>query len=175
MITGTLLAAAGLWCVFGGDSGSLVLNKGDLIVSGCALAFVGHILFVQQAIRSGATVYSLALMQCSVVAVCSAPFLLLDPPRAEHFTVTSVLSILAMGTVATPAFLAQIYAQRHLTAVQTAVILALEPGAAAAFSVAVGVEPLTAGLLVGISLLSGATVVSEVRLPRRKGSPQPEF
>jgi drug/metabolite transporter (DMT)-like permease len=68
-----------------------------------------------------------------------------------------------MGILATAgAFLCQLYAQRHLTAVETGVILTLEPVIAAAFSVLLGVEGWTSSLTYGGILVLAAMLLSEL-------------
>ena len=110
-------------------------------------------------------VVALATVQFLVVAVLSAPSLLLTPPAEHHFTPAAVFAVAVTGVFATAlAFACQLYAQTRLGAVETSVLLTLEPVAAAALSLALGRESLTLGLAVGgLLIFAGmlATAFSE--------------
>ena len=91
------------------------------------------------------------------------PSLLFDPPSARELTGHSLVAVLVIGIVATAAaFVAWLYAQRYLSAVEAGVILSLEPVIAAAFSVFLGVEPWTAALTIGGLLVVAAMLVTEL-------------
>ena len=73
----------------------------------------------------------------------------------------SVTAVLATAV----AFVCQIFAQRRLGAIETVIILALEPVVAAAVSLALGAEPFTWALVAGGALLILAMVLAQVAAP----------
>lgn len=171
-VLGVVSATAGLWVLFqpwGQTAGAVTgFNLGDALTLGCAASFAGHVLLVERAVRRHPVV-PLAVVQFLVVAALSAPALLLDPPARRHFTPEAVWAVVITGVFATAlAFGCQLYAQRRLGAVETAVVLSLEPVAAAVLSLAVGRESLSAALLVGGGLILAGMLATDV------GAPPPE-
>ncbi len=168
-LAGVALAAAGLWALFQPWGGAVVaFNRGDALTLGCAVAFAGHVLLVDRAVRRHPVV-PLAITQFLVVAALSAPALLFEPPTRRHLTADAVSAVVITGVFATAlAFACQLYAQRRLGAVETSVLLTLEPVAAAALSIAIGREPLSWGLAVGGALILAGMLATDV------GSPPPE-
>jgi len=173
-LLGTGLAAAGLWAMFhpwgalGPGGVAVTFNRGDALTLGCAVSFAAHVLLVERTVRRHPVV-PLAVVQFLVVAALSSPALLFDPPSQHPFTRTALVAVVITGVFATAlAFACQLYAQRRLGAVETSVLLTLEPVAAAALSLAIGRESLTAGLAVGGALILAGMLVTDV------GSPPPE-
>ena len=106
---------------------------------------------------------SLAIVQFAVVAVLSSPSLVLVPPRRSEFTANALVAIAVTSVLATAvAFVCQIYAQRRLGAIETAVILALEPAVAALVSVVAGAEPFGWPLAVGGGLMVAAMLLAQI-------------
>jgi len=168
-VLGAVAATAGLWVMFqpwglAGAAGGAAFNLGDALTLACATSFAAHVLLVERTVRRHPVV-GLAMVQFVVVAALSAPSLLLTPPAAHHFTPSSLFAVAVTGVFATAiAFACQLYAQTRLGAVETSVLLTLEPVAAAALSLALGRESLTLGLAVGgLLIFSGmlATAFSE--------------
>lgn len=170
-VLGVLSATAGLWALFqpwGQTAAAVPFNRGDALTLGCAAAFAGHVLLVARAVQRHPVV-PLAVVQFLVVAALSAPSLLFDLPVRRHFTPEAVGAVVITGVFATAlAFACQLYAQRRLGEVETAVVLTLEPVVAAALSLAVGRESLTAGLVTGGVLILAGMLATDV------GSPPPE-
>ncbi|HUO87068.1 MAG TPA: DMT family transporter [Thermoanaerobaculia bacterium] len=166
-LAGTLAAAAGLWTLFRPFAGDAApaFNRGDALTLGCAAAFAAHVLMVERAVRRH-RVTPLAVMQFLVVAALAAPSLLLDPPAAGSFTPVAVAAVVVTGLFATAvAFACQLYAQRRLPAVEVAVVLTLEPVAAAVLSILVGREEPTLGLLVGGGLIVAGMLLADLGAP----------
>lgn len=169
-LLGAACAAGGLWALFQpwGDPTAAPFNLGDALAVGCAAGFAAHVLVVERTVRRHPLV-PLVVVQFATVAVLSAPSLLLDPPGREHLTTAAVTAVAVTGVFATAlAFGCQLYAQRRLGSVETAVLLSLEPVAAAALSIAVGREALDTALLVGGALILAGMLMADV------GSPPPE-
>lgn len=162
---GSLCAALGLYLLYrpsGEDSAAVPFGLGDALTLACAVVFAVWVLVVERVVRRH-PVRELAVLQFGVVTALSLPSFLFIPPTADEFSGFAIGAILVMGILATAgAFLCQLYAQRHLTAVETGVILTLEPVVAAAFSVLLGVESWTASLTYGGALVLAAMLLSEL-------------
>ncbi|HZI63713.1 MAG TPA: DMT family transporter [Thermoanaerobaculia bacterium] len=160
-IAGALCAVGGLWALYRPQGGP-PFGLGDWLTIGCAVAFAAHLLLVERAIKT-TRMMRLAIVQFAVVALLSAPSLLLVPPRRAEFTPTALSAILITAVFATAvAFVCQIYAQRRLGAVETAVILTLEPAVAALVSVAAGAEPFGWPLAAGGALLVAGMLLAQI-------------
>jgi drug/metabolite transporter (DMT)-like permease len=161
-IAGTLCAAAGLWALYRPGAGGAPFNRGDALTIGCAVAFAGYVVLVGRAVRRH-PVAPLAVMQLLTVAALAAPSLLLDPPGRQDFAGPVLPAVLYTGVLSTAlAFLGQLYAQRHLDAIETGVILTLEPVFAVLASVLVGIERFTSSLLLSGALVLAAMLLTEL-------------
>ena len=171
-LAGTLVAAAGLWVLFQPFAGATdAFNRGDALTLGCAVAYAAHVLMVERAVTRH-RVTPLAVVQFLVVAALAAPSLVLDPPTRAAFTPAAVGAVLVTGVLATAvAFACQLYAQRRLSAVEVAVVLALEPVAAVVTSVLVGREEVTLGLLAGGGLILAGMLLAEATAPPVEAAP----
>jgi drug/metabolite transporter (DMT)-like permease len=161
-IAGTLCAAAGLYVLYRPEAGGAPFNRGDALTIGCAVAFAGYVVLVGRAVRRH-PMGPLAAMQLLVLAALSLPSLFLDPPARQDFAGFALPAVLYTGILSTAlAFLAQLYAQRQLDAIETGVILTLEPVFAALASVLIGVEQWSSALLLGGALVVAAMLVTEL-------------
>jgi len=147
------------------------INRGDVLVFGCAIVFAFFI--VEIALRAGRHDASwLTAVQLAVVAaaagIVSAVFraagsaVELRPIVWEGTFLRGVLYLATIGTVGT--FLTQTWAQRHMSATHAAIIFALEPVWAAVLAAWLLGERLGRTGLWGGALVLGGIVVSEVRL-----------
>jgi drug/metabolite transporter (DMT)-like permease len=147
------------------------INRGDVLVFGCAIVFAFFI--VEIALRAGRHDASwLTAVQLAVVAaaagIISAVFraagsaVELRPIVWEGTFLRGVLYLATIGTVGT--FLTQTWAQRHMSATHAAIIFALEPVWAAVLAAWLLGERLGRTGLWGGALVLGGIVVSEVRL-----------
>jgi drug/metabolite transporter (DMT)-like permease len=171
-----------------GASGAF--GRGDALSLAGALAVAGHIVAIervlkqrqrrqtdQQGVSRLATIgaatdaaaaplgslVTLAAVQFAVVAALAAPSLAIAPPRAAELTGFALFAIGFSGILGTAfAFFCQLYAQRHLSATEAAILLTFEPVVAALFSVAIGREPWTASLAAGGALILAAMLLSEL-------------
>jgi drug/metabolite transporter (DMT)-like permease len=122
----TLLTAPGL--LSGGSlSASSGMNLGDLLTLGCALAFAFHLLSLAH-LAHRIHFEQLALLQigfCAIYMALSTPFL--DYSHL-HLTTRLVVAVLISAVFSTAAaFTIQSWAQQHLAASHTALILSAEP------------------------------------------------
>jgi drug/metabolite transporter (DMT)-like permease len=122
----TLMTAPGL---FSHDlpANGTGINLGDLLTLGCALAFAFHLISLAH-LAKRIPFEQLALLQiafCTVVMAISSP--LLEEPHI-HFTARLLTALLVAAVLATAAaFTVQSWAQKHLAASHTALILSAEP------------------------------------------------
>ncbi len=176
-LAGAVCAAIGLYVLYrpagatgplgpGAAGGGLGFGRGDALTLAGTLAFACHIVAIERAVRRPAgmaRIAPLAVVQFAVVALLSAPSLLVSPPRAAELTAFAVFAIVLSGVAGTAlAFMCQLYAQRHLSATEAAVLLTLEPVVAALFSVAVGREAWSLSLAAGGALILAGILISEL-------------
>lgn len=154
------LCVAGLIIVYSGFQGEIHVGDGLSLL--CALAFAVYVLLLDRTSRSLDLISAMAV-QCIACLLLSLLALPLDQPASFWpGDGSAFFAVLYVGILATAvAFGLQLLAQRTLGAVESAVILALEPGVATALSVALGRDELTAGLLTGTCLLLAGAVVSQ--------------
>jgi drug/metabolite transporter (DMT)-like permease len=170
-LAGTLCAAAGLWVLYRPAVGGAGFGRGDALTVACAVVFAVYVLLVERAVARH-PIAPLALLQFGLIALLSLPSLVLRPPSVRELTGYPLFASLLMGIVATAgAFLCQLYAQRHLTAVEAGVILALEPVLAALTSVVAGAEQPTGALALGGALVVAAMLITEVAGGPQDASP----
>lgn len=158
---GCLAALCGLWLLFqpagqGGAEAVKGFGFGDLLTVGCAVVFTGYILVAERSVRRQ-PLLPLASVQFATVALLCAPAFVVVAPSAGLAAPAAWGGVLITGLLATAAaFLGQLFAQRHLAAVETAVWLTLEPVFAALLSVLAGADRLTWPLLAGGALILAA-------------------
>jgi len=125
----TAIAMIGLWLLV---KPSASMNIGDLMTLGCALAFAGHIVCLEQFTRRF-DAPSLLLWQMTAMSLLFIPTTVWEQAPAAAFTPTAVLLIgLGItGGLATGAFAVQMWAQQIVPAQQVALVFAAEPAYAA--------------------------------------------
>ena len=159
-----LMAVVGLYLL--SCMGVTAVNKGDLMILGCAFAFAVQITIIDL-LAGSVDGFRLNCVQSLVVALLSSPFVLL----VEMPAIANVLScwgpllfagVLSMGL----AFSLQIVGQKHLEPTAASLIMSLE----SVFAVLGGWwllgERMTPWELTGCALVFGAVLVSQ--LPDRK-------
>jgi drug/metabolite transporter (DMT)-like permease len=103
------------------------INLGDILTLGCTLSFAFHLISLSH-LAKRIPFEQLALLQigfCTVVMAVSSP--LLEHPRI-HLSARLVVALLVAAVFATAtAFTVQSWAQQHLAATHTALILSAEP------------------------------------------------
>lgn len=153
------------------------LNRGDLFMTACGVAFAFYIVELGER-TGGHDSLGLTGVQMAVVAVCAGILsLLLRAPAASALHAaqaesqplvwrgTFLWSVLYLGTIGSVGcFLAQTWAQRHMSATHAAIIFALEPVVAALLAAQFLGERLGGrGVLGGVLVLAGI-LISETRL-----------
>ena len=162
-------AVVGLYLLSWTGSGSI--NKGDLMLLGCAAAFSVQILLIDRHCGQLDGV-KLNCIQATVVTVLSLPFALLT----EQIRFQDILSaamplayagILSMGV----AYSLQIVGQRRVPPTAAALLMSLESVFAALFGWLLLHETMTGSELFGCALVFCAVILSQ--LPERKASKSP--
>jgi len=122
----TLLTAPGLFSG-NGSLASSGINLGDVLSLGCAIAFALHLLTLAH-LAKRIHFEQLALLQvgfCTIFMATTSP--VLEHPRL-HLTPRLIVALLVASVLATAAaFTIQSWAQQHLAATHTALILSAEP------------------------------------------------
>jgi drug/metabolite transporter (DMT)-like permease len=163
---GVALAVLGLLLLtrpFGGGVADAV-RLGDLLTTGCAVAFGLQIVFTAEWSRRHPLV-PLTFVQVGVTFLGVLALVPLEggprlrPEGLGVFAATVAFTGVAMTALA---FFVQNWGQRHTTAVRAALIFALEPVAAALFSHYYGGEPLGPLDWAGGALTVLAVIVGEV-------------
>jgi drug/metabolite transporter (DMT)-like permease len=139
---------------------------------GEALTFVAAMLYALHIVGLGAwstvqDALGMSILQVVMVAVIclvvSAPGGIVLPDNGRDW-----LSVLYMAVFpAALALLGQTWAQAHLSATRTAIVMSMEPVFAAFFAVLLGGESLTSRMLLGGALVLAAMLIVEIG-PRRK-------
>jgi drug/metabolite transporter (DMT)-like permease len=157
---GIVAAAAGmtLMTLPGGEAG---INRGDMLVAGCAAAYAMHILVLGHFTPRG-NVSFLAVTQIATAAVLSLAVCgWAEPvrwrPGAAVWIAVGVTGILATAV----AFAVQTWAQRYTSATRTALIFALEPVFAWLTSFAVAGELLTRRATLGAGMILAGILAVE--------------
>lgn len=161
-----VLAVAGLYllsCV-----GVTTINRGDLMLLGCALAFAFQILFVE-IFGNGLNGVQLNCAQCIVNGVLSAIVMLLfEEPNMEAITACWLplmyAGILSMGV----AFTLQIVGQRYLDSAPASIIMSLESVFAVLAGWLILGETMTTAETIGCVLMFAAVILSQIPIPLRK-------
>jgi drug/metabolite transporter (DMT)-like permease len=160
VLVATAIATVGLWLLV---KPSAIVNLGDLMTLGSAVAFACHIVCLERFTRAF-DAPSLLTWQMSAMTLLLVPTSYWEQPPASAFTPSAVLLIgLAItGGLATGAFAVQMWAQQILPAQQVALIFASEPAYAALLSWYFLGEMLDANGWIGSGLILAAVVIGSV-------------
>ena len=120
-------------------------NLGDVLTFGCAIFFAMHIIAQSDAVKNKINLIRFFIIQClSVSLFAGLCALIINEPAIpwEHPQINILYwSLIINGMIATTfAIFVMIWAQKILSAGETAVIFSLEPIFAALFSIFMGVE-----------------------------------
>ena len=158
-----LLAAAGL---------AVLTLQGFSVGYGEAITLVAALLYALHIVGLGAwsnaqDALGMSILQVVMVAViclvASAPHGIVLPGNGQDW-----LSVLYMAVFpAALALLGQTWAQAHLSATRTAIVMSMEPVFAAFFAVLLGGESVTLRMLIGGLMVLAAMFTVEL-IPRRK-------
>jgi drug/metabolite transporter (DMT)-like permease len=162
-LVGVAFAVCGLWALAGGTSLGMPigLGKGDELTLLCALAFALHITLIERLARKHAPAPLVAVQLWTVAALAFFTLLAVGSRLQSTPPLWSAVLITGVGGSAV-ALLLQAWAQARTTAVRAALVYALEPVFAAAYSVALGREQLGLRELLGGGFIMLGVLVSEL-------------
>ncbi|MBW3589011.1 MAG: DMT family transporter [Actinobacteria bacterium] len=159
-VIGVAIAAAGLALLTAGPS--LNFNAGDGLVLFCAVSFAIHIVVIGRFAPAHdprtLTIVQLGLSGIAFSAIAIAG----EDLKAPDSSVWIALLVTAVGASAV-AFLAQTWAQRHLSPTATAVTFTMEPVFAGLAGFALLGERLSVAGWVGATLILGAMLLATTR------------
>ncbi len=161
-IAGVALATGGLFLLTGQGVG---IGKGALMTLGCAVAFAIHIVLLSEWSPRFSTA-RLTAIQLAVVGGVSLPVGLFT--GGYDFPVSAWLAAAYTGVlVSALAFALQVWGQRQIGPTRTALLLMIEPVAAAGFGYAAGDRLGAAGALGALLILVGILVAEVPALTGR--------
>jgi drug/metabolite transporter (DMT)-like permease len=160
---GVALAVGGLWALAGASALGIPkgLGKGEQLTLLCALAFALHITLIERLARKHPPAPLVAVQLWTVALLAVVSLCVLGPRLAATPALWSAVLITGVGGSAV-ALVLQAWAQARTTAVRAALVYALEPVFAAAYSVALGREQLGGRELAGGGLIVLGVLVSEL-------------
>jgi drug/metabolite transporter (DMT)-like permease len=162
-IAAALLALLGTLVLAGGFEARF--SFGDLLTVLCSLAFAIYIVLAAERSRESSPV-AITFVQIVVVAILSAP--LAATVKTGPIDRAAVVAILLTAILATAAaFFILMWAQARASALEVAIILSLEPVAAAVVSYMTGDEPITAHAIVGGTMIVAATILCQLEPAKR--------
>ena len=161
------LALLGLFLLL--DPINAGIKIGDIITFGCAICFAGHIIAQDEAVKKEINIFRFFLIQIGIVCVLSflcsiifEPTDLLNSMQVEFWSPTLVNALLINGILATTvAIMIMVWAQKIVTASQTAIFFSLEPLFAALFSWYLIGEKLSLYGVIGGLIIIVAIIISE--------------
>jgi len=165
---GALASFTGLYFLTVPRQGITDLNRGDLLVMGCAVFYALQIISIERysASHSLAGLSFLQVLLTAGLSLLSIPLFQATgwEPFRLHFTSQMVFGVLVTAIFTTSiAYPLLVWGQRHTTATNTALILAGEPVFAAVTSFFVLHERLGTRALAGAGLILGGILVAELR------------
>jgi drug/metabolite transporter (DMT)-like permease len=167
---GAFASLAGLYYLTVPREGIADLNRGDLLVMGCAVFYALQIIFIER-YSAQHSLGGLSFVQVALTAALSLGAIPLlaaahwEAPRF-HLTPQLILGVLVTAVFTTAiAYPLLVWAQRHTSATNTALILASEPVFAAVTSYIVLHERLGARALAGAALILSGILLAEWKNP----------
>ena len=157
-----------------GSLASWGMNRGDLLTTGCAVAFALHIIVVARyaPVVGFETVAVGQAVTAAVLGMTTAGWV---EPLRFHMSPLVALAVAVTGLLATAlAFTTMAWAQKHTTATRSALIFALEPVVAWITSWILTGETLSLRARLGAGLILGGVLLVEFRpeTKRRAGTSQ---
>lgn len=159
---GVVIASVGMALMtLDGSGGGFA--RGDVLVMFCALAFAAHIVVLGHFSRPG-TFEPLAVWQLGTTAIIAlASFWWMEKPFFHPTPILGIALLVSSLLSTALAFTVQAWAQQVTTATRAALIFALEPVVAWAFSFTIMGERLPAKAVFGAILILTGIVVAELK------------
>ncbi len=162
-LLGVALAVLGLWAFAGGTSLGVTarFGLGDWLTLLCALAFALQLTLLEQLARVHAPAPLVAVQLWTVAAVAGGAVWAFGSRLEASWPLWNAVLVTGVGATAV-AMLLQAWAQARTTAVRAALVYALEPVFATAYSLALGRERLGQREVLGGGLILAGVLVSEL-------------
>ena len=162
-----ILALIGLFMLLNPINSGIKL--GDIITFGCAICFAGHIIFQDESVKKEINIFRFFLIQIGIVCLLSFAFSLgfeseslFQSMHADFWSQTLINALLINGILATTiAIMIMVWAQKIVTASQTAIFFSLEPLFAALFSWYLIGEQIGIYGMIGGAIIIIAIIISE--------------
>ncbi len=142
---------------------------GDMLTLVCAVFYGLQLIFIDKYQQSGEDNVTLLVIELLTVGlVCGVLSLIVELPFRPQGFALNLEQILKIGyltivcTLYAQLFL--IYGQKHTTVNQSSIILSLEAVFGTLFSVILGNERLTAGLIIGFIIIFIAMIINELKI-----------
>ena len=172
LLTAIILVFAGICCLAGiqSDDKALSWNIGDSVTLACACIWALYVIYTGIAVRRS-ELLTLTTVQITVAALLTLPATLategagaLTDPALLNYSKWDILytAVASSGI----AFFLQGWAQRHVAATPTAIILSMESIFALAAGWLILDEPVTLLMLTGCALLFAAMTVAQLEPPK---------
>lgn len=143
----------------------LSFNHGDLYILLCAVAFAGHIAYLELAVK-GHSAKRITFIQISVAAILSLLGLFSsgDLSLAQVNMAQGLPAVIYLGVFSTClCFFIQTSAQKRTSASKAGIIMSTEGFFGTLFSILLGMEPLTAKVVLGGIVILTAVILTEVK------------
>ena len=161
-VAGVALATLGM-ALLTLDFRSLAMGYGDLLTLACAVTYAVYMILVAHFVPQ-LGFRPLAVMQIATAAALSLATFWWVEPVVLRWTPTLIGAAIITGLLATAvAFTVMAWAQQHTSVVHTALIFALEPVFAAAFSYVTLGESLSAQGMIGAVMILGGVLLVELK------------
>ena len=137
-------------------------NIGDKLTFGCALSFAIHII-MQDRLNKDKVINFFVIQSVTAGLLSLIASVIVEPIHQVEFSNAAISAILITGILGTTfALLVMIWAQKILSASETAIIIAMEPVFAALFSVYFGYEVLGVISYVGAAIVVFSIIFCEL-------------
>jgi drug/metabolite transporter (DMT)-like permease len=162
-IAGVVMATLGLALLSLHVEQGISVNRGDVLVFGCAVAFAVQIVLVAH-VAAWTDPLRVTLVQVLTAGLLNGVSALLFERPVAGLDASIWAAAAFLGIVATAlAIVVQVSVQRYTTAVHTALIFTLEPVFAAAFGAWLQGDRLGPPALLGAALILAGMLVAEIR------------
>lgn len=153
-------------------SGGLSLNIGDVFILLCAIGFACHIAYLELAV-SGSSAKKITFIQITVAAILSVLGIIcfgLESLMVVDYFI-GIPAVIYLGVFSTCiCFFMQTSAQKRTSASKAGIIMSTEGFFGTLFSILLGIEPLTAKVVIGGIIILTAVMLTEVNFERNKSA-----
>ncbi len=141
---------------------------GDLMTFGSAIGFALHFILLERALKKVDAGKMTFIQMATVALIFLIMLLIFDLKNIQHINVgKAILPILFLGIFSSfLAYCLQTYCQKAINPTKVAILMSSESIFGAGMSVILGIEPLTAYLLIGGSIAFSGMILAQI--PQKK-------